>query len=122
MEKIIAFLAALLLLAGCAQNKINQVEPVIEATVVENIWHPEAYIPGKTKVVYKGTINASKTENWRHLREADSYEVIVFQHTFEYENRSREVRDGVMRFYFRPDLQRLYHWEWADNRTPLWEQ
>ena len=122
MEKIIAFLAALLLLAGCAQNKINQVEPVIEATVVENIWHPDADSPGKTPVVYKGTRDASKTENWRHLREAASDEVIVFQHTFEYENRSREVRDDVMRFYFRPDLQRLYHWEWADNRTPLWEQ
>lgn len=122
MEKIMTLLAALLLLAGCTQNSIKRVEPIIEDAVKQQALHPETYKPLQTKKVFEGKVHNSEATYWKHIPYGEYIDVVVFSHSYSHDNRSHHVVETSDFVIMSPDLQTVYYVQW-DNGTGLpWER
>lgn len=110
MKRFFTILLAASALLGCSSSATKEdLNPLIEAFLRENIANPDTYQPGKTEVIEQGTIDVQKALNWRNLPDSGTIDVVVVRHEFKNVDIKGNPADNVFLFYMNPDQDVLYY-------------
>lgn len=121
MEKMLTIIAAVLVLAACAQP-LKKAEPLVREYLAGQISAPDTYRAVASEVVYRGPVDARFTDYWRHVPRAESFDVVVLRHEFTHDDRSDRVTDDAWFIYLSPSLDTVYYGHRDSGNGLVWER